>query len=96
MTSRPCDLCGNPLPEDAHGSQKYHPACRKIAKREKARESNRRRYLKNKYLEQNPRRLFGPHYNPMRGLGMDYVTLKLAGKIKPLHKRRRQITLHGF
>ena len=34
--------------------------------------------------------------NPMRGLGMDYVTLKLAGKIKPLHKRRRQITLHGF
>ena len=95
MNARPCEFCGNPLPEDAHGGQKYHPTCRKEAHRENVREANHRRYLQRKYGKKR-QSLFGPHYNPMRGLGDDYMALKLAGKIKPLRKRRHQITLRDF
>lgn len=73
-----CEYCGHSLPEGSWRSRKYHDECNVFVHRETARLSRQRVVARAKHLKQHPGRV----RNPFSGLGLDYVALKLAGKIK--------------
>jgi hypothetical protein len=70
--SRPCEWCFEPLPENAWHGRKYHDECRIFVDRLLNSQSAKRMRLKKK-MHIRPR-------NPLKLLGLDYVTLKLAGE----------------
>ena len=94
--TRLCKFCGLPLPEGCARQRRLHAGeCIRLFHNQKMKEYGQNtRPRRGKKKETKPEH--GPHYDPMQGLGMDYVALKLAGKIRPLPKERQQITLHDF
>jgi hypothetical protein len=92
--SRTCKFCGNPLPEGCAGQRRYHDYCAKAAHKKLV--SEYQKVMRPRRRKKKDAPMHGPHYDPMKGLGMDYVALKLAGQIRPRSRKRQQITLHDF
>ena len=76
-----CELCGKPIPGDVSHNRKYHSACAKIALVEQHREAARN-WAARKRNGRSYKRIKRRQHDPMKMLGMDYVTLKLAGLIR--------------
>jgi hypothetical protein len=75
---RICPYCGDPLPENAHYLQIYHrPVCARAVKLVKDLEY----YYLHGHRPANKINVHVHKVNPMLRLGLDYVTLKLAGQI---------------
>jgi hypothetical protein len=71
--TRPCAWCSKPLPAESWHRRLYHDECKIFVHRLTNRESDKRVSIR-KQAHARPR-------NPMKLLGLDYVTLKLKGSI---------------
>jgi hypothetical protein len=80
---RPCEYCGQLLPEGNHGGRKYHRECAILVnqKERKSFKSEREDLHKRK---KKPIR----QHNPMLYLGRDYVNLKLTGQTRIIEQAK--------
>lgn len=96
--TRRCEYCGLPLEDDAHVKRKYHKEfCSEAVHRENTLiylQTHREQHKATVNARAIRKRIEAryKHRDPLKRLGMDYVELKLAGKIH-IPRRQKQIRL---